>query len=402
MPELEPADVRLAGPSPVNASLIALVAGEASGDQLGADLINGLRARFPAARFIGMTGPRMRAAGCESLADIEELNVMGLVEIVRHYPRLRALRSRLARQLTRLKPDVVVGIDVPDFTLWLEAHCKRQGILAVHYVCPQVWAWRAQRIPYIGRSIDHMLTLFPFEAPFLAEHGIEATFVGHPLADRLSALPDRRALRRALALPLDVPLVALMPGSRRQELARHVGLFLLAAKRLYQRKPTACFVAGAVHAAAARRIRDAHAALAPELPLQVLEDRASDVLVAADAALVVSGTVSLESALAGTPAVVAYRLAPLSYWWLKRLVRVPHVALPNLLLGRRLFPEFLQDAATPEALAAALGTWLDDEDARKACRDACAGLHQALARSAGDSAARAIECALSRHRTAAL
>jgi lipid-A-disaccharide synthase len=398
MPDMSPADGTSATPETplVPGPLFALVAGEASGDQLGADLIHGLRLQFPGARFIGMTGPRMRAAGCESLADIEALNVMGLVEILRHYPRLRRLRARVTREILAARPVAMIGIDVPDFTLWMEAHCKAVGILAVHYVCPQVWAWRERRIPRIGRAVNHVLTLFPFEAPFLAGHGIEATFVGHPLADRIPPAPRREELRRALGLPLDHQIVALMPGSRRQELVRHVDLFLRAAHALHARLPGTMFVAGAVHADAAARLRARQAALVPELPLVVIERRASEVLMAADAALVVSGTISLESALSGTPAVVAYRLAPLSYWWLKRLVRVAHVALPNLLLGRRLFPEFLQDAATPEALANALGAWLTDAQASRECREACASLHGALAHGAGETAARAIERALAR------
>ncbi len=369
---------------------IALLAGEASGDQLGANLIDALRARFPQASFVGMAGPRMRAAGCEALAEMEELNVMGLVEILRHYPRLRRLRARLTRELTDWRPHVVVGIDVPDFTLWIERRLKDAGSLAVHYVCPQVWAWRAGRIPHIRRSINLMLTLFPFEAPFLRQHGIDATFVGHPLADRIPLHPDRQQLRRALGLAADAEWVALMPGSRRQELQRHVDLFLQTASLLHHQRPAMRFVAGAVHARAAAFIRTRHAALAPQLPLEIIEGRASDVLLAADAALVVSGTISLESALCGTPAVVAYRLAALSYWWLRRAVKVAHIALPNLLLSRRLFPEFVQDEAHPAALAGALAQWLDDAAAREDCRRSCEDLHQTLARSAGPSAAQAI------------
>lgn len=373
---------------------VALIAGEASGDQLGADLIAGLRTRYPDVECVGMPGPRMRAAGCRALADMEELNVMGLVEILRHYPRLRALRGRLTRELLALQPDVMVGIDVPDFALWIEQRLKDAGTLAVHYVCPQVWAWRAGRIPHIARAVNLMLTLFPFEAPFLRQHGIEAAFVGHPLADRIPAQPDRPAVRAALGLAPEREWVALMPGSRRQELARHVDLFLQAANSLHANRPRTSFVAGAVHARAGAFIRSRHAAVAPGLPLTVIEGRASDVLQAANAALVVSGTVSLEAALCGTPAVVAYRLAPLSYWWLRRAVKVAHIALPNLLLGHRLFPEFVQSAAQPAALARALAQWLADTDAREACTRACAGLHETLARSAGQTAANAIARAL--------
>lgn len=370
---------------------VALIAGEASGDQLGASVIEGLRARHPNLEFVGMCGPRMVAAGCRALADIEELNVMGIVEILRHYPRLRRLRARLTADILALQPDVVIGIDVPDFTFWMEARFKQAGIFAVHLVCPQVWAWRASRIPSLAKAVDLMLTLFPFEAPFLAGHGIKASFIGHPLADRIPAAPDRIATRQKLGLVESGPLVALMPGSRRQELSRHVDLFLLAAQRLQAAMPDARFVAGAVHAAAARQILERHAALAPTLPLTVVERQASEVLIAADTALVVSGTVSLESALCGTPAVVAYRMAALSHWWLRRLVTVAHIALPNLLLEKRLFPEFVQNEATPEALAGALERWLRDGPAREAARASCGQLHQQLAQQAGRSAALAIE-----------
>ena len=373
---------------------MALIAGEASGDLLGANLIDALRARHPTVEFIGMTGPLMRAAGCQSLADIEELSVMGLAEVVRHYPRLRALRARLIQTLAAARPDVIVGIDVPDFSLAIERHLKQAGALAVHYVCPQVWAWRAGRLPGIARAVDLVLTLFPFEAPFLVKHGIAAAFVGHPLADRIPRSPDRLACRRALGLAADGPLVALMPGSRRQELGRHVDLFLGAARQLFIEHPSVRFVAGAISPTAAALLRERHANLAPQLPLQVVERRASETLQAADVALLVSGTVTLEAALSGTPSVVAYRLAPLSYWWLRRLVKVPHIALPNILLERCLFPEFIQADANPETLAAALWGWLSNPEAVAECRILCGGLHAALRQDAGLAAALAIEQAL--------
>ena len=380
---------------PTNTALrVGLIAGEASGDQLGADLIVALRERFPGLECFGMAGPRMRSAGCEALADMELLNVMGLVEVLRHYPRLRRLRGELTAAMLGRSPHVVIGIDVPDFALWIEARAKRAGTLAVHYVCPQVWAWRAGRIPGIARSIDLMLALFPFEVPFLARYGIAAAHVGHPLADRIPAAPDRARFRASLGLPATGPVVALMPGSRRQEISRLADLFLAAAVRLGATRPDAQFVLGAVNAEAARQLRARCAESAPGLPVTVVERKATEALLAADAALVASGTITLEAALCGTPSVVAYRMAPLSFWWLRRAVKVPHVALPNLLLERRLFPEFLQDDATPDALARALGHWLDDAPARQACAALLAGLRGQLARQAGRRAAEAIELAL--------
>ena len=373
---------------------VGLVAGEASGDQLGADLIGALRERFPDVECFGMAGPRMRALGCEALAGMEALNVMGLVEVLRHYPRLRRLRGELTDAILERRPHVVVGIDVPDFALWIETRAKQSGVLSVHYVCPQVWAWRAGRIPAIARAVDLLLALFPFEVPFLARHGILAAHVGHPLADRIPRNPDRPYFRALLGLPTTGPVVALMPGSRRQELARLADLFLATAATLATSRPDASFVLGAVNAEAAARLRARCAEVAPRLPVTVVERQATEALLAADAALVASGTITLEAALCGTPSVVAYRMAPFSFWWLKRAVKVPHVALPNLLLGQRIFPEFLQGDATPGALAGALGLWLDDQPAREACAALLAGLHGQLARQAGRRAAEAIESAL--------
>ncbi|MGE3771701.1 MAG: lipid-A-disaccharide synthase [Gammaproteobacteria bacterium] len=374
---------------------VAIVAGEASGDQLGADLIAVLRARHPGLDVLGMAGPRMTAAGCRALAQVDELAVMGLVEVLRHYPRLRRLRARLIDELIGARPDVLVGIDVPDFTLEIERRAKAAGIPAVHYVCPQVWAWRAGRLPAIREAVDLVLALFPFEVPFLAGHGIDAAFVGHPLADRIPADPDRAAARAAVlpAAPAGGPLLAVLPGSRRQELARHAMLFLDAALALAARRPGLRIVFGALNAAAARELE---ARLAPRVPATgpaptVVVGRASELLAAADVALLASGTVTLEAALSGTPAVVAYRLAPLSWWWLRRAVKVPHVALPNLLLGERLLPELLQDAATPAALADALDAWLGAPARVADYRRRCRALHASLAVGSGPAAAAAIE-----------
>lgn len=377
---------------------IALVAGETSGDLLGADLISALRQRHPALDVLGMCGPRMRDAGCHALASSDELSVMGLVEVLRHYPRLRRLRSRLIDDILAARPDVVVGIDVPDFTLEIERRARMAGIPAVHYVCPQVWAWRAGRLPGIRAAVDLVLALFPFEVPFLAEHGIQACFVGHPLADRIAPDPDRAAARAALGIPAaSGPLLALLPGSRRQELTRHADLFLAAARELQRTKPGLQVRLGALDEDAAAFLRTrlaAHPAAGFSSPPQVLIGRSIELLAAADVALLASGTITLEAALSGTPAVVAYRLAPLSYWWLQRAVRVPHIALPNLLFGARVLPELLQQQATPAALCAALAAWLDDPARVAGYREQCRVLHRQLAVGSGHAAAEAIEALL--------
>lgn len=384
-------------PATIALKRVAIIAGEASGDQLGGDLIDALRRRHPAVEVLGMAGPRMRAAGCRALAGIDELAVMGLVEVLRHYPRLLRLRRRLTDELLAARPDVVVGIDVPDFTLDIELRMRTAGIPAVHYVCPQVWAWRAGRLPRIRRSLDLMLALFPFEVPFLAGHAIEAAYVGHPLADRIPFEIDRAAARAGLLPNVSSgPLIALLPGSRRQELARHVDLFLAAATQLEANLAGAQFALGAVNETAADYIRQRVTAIAPRLPVTVVAGQSSALLAAADVALLASGTITLEAALSGTPAVVAYRLAPLSYWLMRRAVKVPHVALPNLLLGQRLLPEYLQDDATPAALAGALGAWLADPARIADYRLRCAALHRELRVGSGDAAAAAIEALLER------
>ena len=376
---------------------VAIIAGEASGDQLGGDLISALRARHPTVDVLGMAGPRMLAAGCRALAGIDELAVMGLFEVLKHYPRLHALRRRLTSELLAARPDVLIGIDVPDFTLDIERQARAAGIPAVHYVCPQVWAWRSGRLPRIRQSTDRILTLFPFEVPFLAAHGIDAEFVGHPLADRIPLTLDRVAARRGLIAGAgDGLLVALMPGSRRQELARHVDLFLRAAAGLLQGRPDVRFAIGAVNEAGATFIRERVATVAPSLPLTVVVGRASELLSAADAALLASGTVTLEAALCGTPSVVAYRLAAPSYWLMRHAVKVPHIALPNLLLDERLMPEFLQNAATPMALAAALNAWLNDPARVAGFRARCSTLHRSLRVGSGVAAASALERLLER------
>lgn len=367
---------------------IGIVAGEPSGDQLGAALISALRARCPGIEIIAMSGPRMRAAGCETLAGIEELSVMGLVEILKHYPRLRRLRRNLMEQLLTRRPDVFVGIDVPDFVLAIEARLKQAGIPTVHMVCPQVWAWRAHRVPVLRESVTRLLTLFPFETSFLHQQGIDARFIGHPLADRIPSVIDRPAARRALDETAQGPLVALMPGSRTQEYRRHLRLFLAAAAVLKDRIPDCRFMLGVVDARAARWAEDQ--ALIKSLDVRVHVARSREVLAAADAALCVSGTITLEAALSQTPLVVAYKMPWLTHQILKRLVRVPHIALPNLLMETALVPEMIQADATPQALAGALADWLGDSARVAAYRAHCTALHRTLRNEAGDAAAAAI------------
>ena len=367
---------------------VGIVAGEASGDGLGAALIQGLRELDPEIRVTAMAGPRMLEAGCEALASIDALSVMGLVEVLKHYPRLRRLRADLIEGFAAAGIDAFVSIDVPDFSLGMSRRLKARGVPTVHLVCPQVWAWRPGRIPGLRRALDRMLVLFPFEVEFLRDHGLTARFVGHPLADQIPRTPDRLAAREALGLSPGPPVLALLPGSRRQEYTRHLPLFLAAAAALRQRRPGLEVVIGLANARAAE-----WAAQLPALTesgARLVIGRATEVLTAADVALCVSGTITLEGALCQTPLVVAYRMPWLTYQILRRLVRVDSIALPNLLMPGINVPECIQDAATAPKLAEALDAWLADPDRTATYRARCAALHDVLHRGAGRAAAEAV------------
>jgi len=334
-----------------------LVAGEASGDLLGADLIAGLRRHFPAARFAGVGGPRMLAAGMEAWYSAERLSVMGLVEVLRHLPGLLAIRRDVYKRTLQARPAAFIGIDAPDFNLGLERRLKRAGIRTAHYVSPSVWAWREQRAAKIGASADRVLCLFPMEPPIYAQHGVDARFVGHPLAAAFAMEPDQAAARRELGLPLDVPVLALLPGSRLGEIKRLGGDFLEAAAILKQQLSDLQIVAPMANAqcraAFERLLADSRF---PVSDFRVLDGTAPTAMTAADAVLLASGTAALEAMLAKRPMVVAYRLAPLTHWIVKAfgLLRTDVYSLPNILAGRKLVPELMQDECKPAALAAAL------------------------------------------------
>jgi lipid-A-disaccharide synthase len=364
---------------------IALVAGEASGDILGAGLMRELKRQYGEVEFIGVGGPLMAAEGLNSYFPMERLAVMGLVEVLGRLPELLARRKRLILSLIEARPDAFIGIDAPDFNLGVELRLRRAGIRTVHYVSPSVWAWRQKRVLKIREACDLMLTLFPFEAQFYVEHGVPVRFVGHPLADTIPLKADRQAARGELGLPQDAPVVALMPGSRGGEVARLGGLFLDAAEQLLAERPELRFV---LPCASPERRAQLEALLAGrDLPLILLDGRSHTALAACDAVLIASGTATLEALLYKRPMVVAYRLAPLTYRILRRLVKSPYVSLPNLLAQRLLVPELLQDAATPAALAATLLPLLDDGATQTAGFDA---IHRTLRQDASCSAATAV------------
>jgi len=375
---------------------IAIIAGEASGDILGAGLIRSLRQRYPNARFVGIGGDEMIAEGFHSLVPMERLSVMGLVEVLGRIRELFSIRSRLLDYFFTTPPDVVIGIDSPDFTLAIERRCREAGIPSVHYVSPSVWAWRQKRIFKIAKSVDLMLTLFPFEARFYEEHQVPVAFVGHPLADRIPMDPDTRAARESLGLELDKPVLAVLPGSRGGEVERLGTLFLEASRWLQARRPDIQLVIPCVNRDRERQVQGLVESLEVKLPVTLVRGRSREVMAASDVVLLASGTATLEAMLLKKPMVVGYRLSNFSYKLLSRLVKVPWVALPNLLAQKSLVPELLQDDATPESLGAAVLERLENEQERADLKQAFSELHQSLKQNADERAAMAISELLER------
>ncbi|MHB0805701.1 lipid-A-disaccharide synthase [Stutzerimonas nitrititolerans] len=364
---------------------VALVAGESSGDILGAGLMQALKARHPDVEFVGVGGARMEAEGLKSYFPLERLAVMGLVEVLGRLPELLSRRKSLLRTLLDVRPDVFIGIDAPDFNLDLELKLRRAGIKTVHYVSPSVWAWRQKRVLKIRDGCDLMLTLFPFEAKFYDAHQVAVRFVGHPLADAIPLCADRDAARALLNLPTDAPIVALMPGSRGGEVARLGSLFLDAAERLRGLRPGIRFVMPC--ASPERRTQLEQMLAGRDLPLTLIDGRSHEALAACDAVLIASGTATLEALLYKRPMVVAYRVAPLTFSILKRMVKSAYVSLPNLLAQRLLVPELLQEAATPEAMAQLLSPLLEHGEVQTEGFDE---IHRTLRRDASSQAADAV------------
>lgn len=371
---------------------IGIVAGESSGDILGADLIRALRARVPDVQIEGVAGPEMLAAGCKPVASVEELSVMGIVEVLRHLPRLLWLRRRLRRHFLASRPDVFIGIDSPDFNLGLEEHLRKRGIRTVHYVSPSIWAWREKRVSKVGRAVDLVLTLLPFEPALYQKHGFHAEFVGHPLADQAPLTIDKLEQRRSLHLPCDGPLVALLPGSRNTEVERLGPVFLDAAQWLSEKLPELRFVIPAATNALSFTIKKQIRMLKPDLPVTVVDGHSREVMSAVDVALVASGTATLEAMLWQCPMVAAYRISGLTHAVVRGcgLLKVPYVSLPNLLAEREIVPELLQYDATSEHLGAAVLKLLQDETARRAQLEAFRRITAVLRRNASTHAAAAI------------
>ncbi|NNK33717.1 MAG: lipid-A-disaccharide synthase, partial [Xanthomonadales bacterium] len=341
---------------------IALVAGETSGDQLGAALIHSLRSRFPQARFVGIGGPGMQNAGLEAWWDSSELAVMGLFEVLSHLPRLLKIRRELRRRLLELKPDLFIGIDAPDFNLGLEIALRRRGIRTVHYVSPTVWIWRKRRVHKIARAADLVLCLFPFEPAFYERHHVPAVYVGHPMADQIEPDPDPVAARKRLGLTPRATTVALLPGSRESEVSRLAAPMIEAARLLAERRPETQFVAAMASPDVDRVFAEA-LAQSGFTSIRCIDGRARTVIASADAVMCASGTATLETLLVNRPLVMTYVISASSYQLAKqlRLIRPQSFSLPNILAGEALIPELIQKEATGPALAAAVSRWLDDE-----------------------------------------
>lgn len=360
----------------VSPQIVVLLAVEPSADALGAELAVALRARFPEVVLMGMAGPRMRSAGVEALWQMEEVSVMGLWEVLKHYPRLRRLQKSVMRQLADLRPSFVLGIDGPDFNLPIEAYLKRQAIPVYHFVAPTVWAWRAGRAEKIARQTNGLLCLFPFEPPYFLLHELRAVAVGHPLADRLPVNPDKQKVRQSLGLSERAVYLAVLPGSRTSEWRYHSDIFINTIKQIGQIYPNIHVLIPCLN----ERMRDYFIPLVAGLPVQLVlsPEGANQVLTASDVALVVSGTATLETALCHTPMVIAYQMHPISWWIMTKMATTAWAGLPNILANASIVPEYLQTEMQAENLVSALSYLLDNPQARKTQLSWFEQIHQQL------------------------
>ena len=367
---------------------LGLVAGEASGDLIASLMLAGLRERWPDLQAFGMGGPDMDAVGFQSWWPSSKLGIFGYLEALLNLRELLRIRKEMGTRFITERPAAFIGIDAPDFNFGLEKRLREAGIKTIHFVCPSIWAWRAGRVKTIKAAADHVLCLFPFEPELLHAHGIAATYVGHPLADKIPLQIDQAGARVALGLPQDAEIVALLPGSRRSEIRYIAPTMLAAAARMQQQRPSLRFVLPA--APGMQTLLAPLLAPHPELNLTIVEGRSHDVLAACDTTLVTSGTATLEAALFGRPMVVAYKVHPIVAWRLRGRNQLPWVALPNVLAREFLVPELLQEACTPEALATAGLAWFDDVPRRERVQAAFAAQHQLLRQDCAKRCAEAI------------
>jgi lipid-A-disaccharide synthase len=368
---------------------LAMVAGEASGDLLASLLMGGLKARWPDLQAVGIGGPKMATLGFERWWPSDKLSVRGYVEVLRHYREIKGIRDALTARLLAAPPKAFIGVDAPDFNLGLEARLKAAGIPAIHFVCPSVWAWRAGRLKTLARSVDHVLCLFPFEPALLQQHGVAATYVGHPLADAIPLQPPRAAARQALGLTDDEAVLAVLPGSRRSEIQAIAPSFLQTVARLHLARPALRFLLPV--APGLRPLLDPLAAQhAPGVPLLWLDGRSHEALAACDLTLIASGTATLEAALFKRPMVIGYRMHPISWQLMKRMALQPWVGLPNILCREFVVPERIQQHCEPATLAADVLAGLDDAAGAQRLAARFTELHHDLKRDTARAAAHAI------------
>ncbi|HPE03196.1 MAG TPA: lipid-A-disaccharide synthase [Thauera sp.] len=372
---------------------IAMVAGETSGDLLASHLIRALRRHLPDAEFFGIGGPKMQAEGFEVRWPCELLAVHGYVDALKRYRELSGIRRDLLGQIRAERPDAFIGVDAPDFNLWLEGKVRDAGIPAIHFVGPSIWAWRGGRIKRIARSVSHMLCLFPFEPELYERAGVPVSYVGHPLADEFPLEPDRAEARERLGIAAERRVVAMLPGSRQSEVRNLADIFIGTAKILHERDPERLFLVPLATRETRQLFEEAlHRQDAGELPIRMLFGHAVEAMTAADVVLVASGTASLEAALLKRPMVITYRIGKWQYRLMKRMAYLPWVGLPNILCGETVVPELLQDEADPEHLAAAIDDWFADDARRAAVEARFTALHHTLRQ---DTARRAAEAILS-------
>lgn len=370
---------------------VGMLAGEASGDLLGANLIKAIRLKVSSDLSVsGMGGPAMIEAGCASLYQMERLSIMGFYEPLKRMPELIRMRRGLYQHFIQNKPDVFIGIDSPDFNLGLELKLRQAGIPVVHYVSPSVWAWRQKRIHKIAKATDLVLTLFPFEADFYHQHQVPAEFVGHPLADLIPMQPDKFAARRELQLDENAEYIALLPGSRGFELKNMAELFVATAKACLKKNPNIKFITSAANELRDADFKAAFKRLAPEIHVEFFVKQSRAVMAAADVVLVTSGTATLETMLFKKPMVIVYRVGAFTYQIAKRMIKLPYVGLPNLLAKKKIVPEFIQDAAQPEAIASALFDYLNSPEKSQVLIKRFTELHQSLQCGASEKAATAV------------
>lgn len=369
----------------------ALIAGEASGDQLGAGLIAEIKSRHPDAEFVGIGGQLMRAAGITAWHDSQELAVMGLAEVIKHLPRLLKLRRQIFERILSWQPDVFIGIDAPDFNLGLEKKLKRRGIKTVHYVSPSVWAWRESRAGKIGASADRVLCLFPMEPPIYARYQVAADFVGHPMADRFDMSPDKAAARESLQLSSDKKILAVLPGSRLSEIQRLLPVFLDAMHLLQNANTELSFVIPAANTTCRQGI-EALLENSKLSNLQIIDGHSHDVMIAADSILLASGTAALEALLAKRPMVVAYRISALTYFIVKTfgLMKINFYSLPNVLANEAVVPELMQHDCTAGNIASAIKPMLDSPENYAALMQKFTSIHQQLRRDASKLSANVV------------